>query len=693
MFIKRITSVLVCWLLFTCTASNAAQFPLTWRWSNPVPHGNNIIEMAYQTNLWIQVAERGQIYSSSDAATWTPRDSHTTNALRSVTFLGNRIIVTGENGTVVYGDSVADLKFISLGTSDWLEGVTASPTLAVAVGDNGAIYTSADGANWQRQNAPFTDWLRSVAFGNPGGSGLFVAVGEGGFIATSPNGSTWEKRAGNVTSPDLNKVVWNNGQFWIAGNSGQVLASDTGLTWQSVITGATNTLNAIASTANSRLVVGDSEVRLFEGRGPWSNELASTKSFPPPAWNYLSAVSDGSSFFIAGRTGIFVEGFKTNSTTSPTFWSSISESPRNWLWDIKRLNQVYIAVGDQATVMTSLDGISWDEEFVPDSAANSIFLGVGGKTNLAVAVGNGGTIITSPENFQSVVSTNSDGTHITNQVSTLGIIWNAVEPRPTSNDLQGVGTFNGLLVVTGGGGTILTSSSGTSWTRQTTPTTAFLSSVESFPGGLVAVGREGTILTSPDANTWTKRISGTTNWIYRVRYLGNRLIAVGQNGTVLTSGDGVSWTSQKSTTTRWLNDVQYIDATYFAVGTQGALLTSFNAVDWVDRGTITQKSLYGAATDNGQLVIVGLEGTILRSQIVPFNTPILLVDYPRAPTQNLFLFAGQRDQRFSLDRSTNLFNWSAGPQLEIFDPSGTLLYLDDRPNAHPFQFFRARPLP
>lgn len=693
-FVQRGRWTLGCLLLnFILVNSDSlgANVPLVWRWSNPTPHGNNIIDMAYTNGLWVQVAERGQIYTTEDWQTWIPRRSHTTNALRAVTFFNGHIVATGENGTVLYGHSVSDFQLLSLNTPDWLEGVAASPNLLVAVGDNAAIYASRDGTNWLRQSAPFTNWLRSVAFGTPAGASQFVAVGEAGLIASSTDGTNWQKRA-SLTTQNLNRVSWNNGQFWAVGDAGTTLISDSGVIWRAENSGATNALNATAGNAASRLVAGDAELRLFEGRSPWSNELDAAKPYPAPAWTYLSALWDGTSYLVAGRTGMLIEGFKTNATSS-TIWLPFSDSVREWLWDVKRMPNLYLAVGDRATILTSLDGIQWDQELPPDSATNSIFLGVGGTTNLAVAVGNAGTIIYSREEFQAVTSTNANGTVTTNQVNALGIIWQSVSPNPTANDLQGVTAFGSLLVVTGGSGTILTSPDAATWTKRTAPVSSFLSSVEAYPGGLVAVGDRGVILHSDDSATWTLRPSGITNWIYRVRYLGGKLIAVGQNGTILTSEDGTKWTSQASGTSRWLNDVQLVGSTYLIVGTQGAVLTSPDAIQWTNVGTITQKSLYGAATFNGQFLAVGIEGVILRTQVTPFSTPIRFLDYPRNPAQNLFLFAGQRDQRFTLDRSTNLFEWVPGPPLEITDSSGTLLYLDEGTNAPSHQFFRAAPQP
>ncbi|HYG36318.1 MAG TPA: hypothetical protein VEC99_16110, partial [Clostridia bacterium] len=114
--------LLLSWMI-SQPATQAAAPELRWRWSNPAPHGGNVFDMTYGFGLAVQVAERGQIYTSEDLVFWTPRDSGTTNSLRAVTFFGSRLIITGERGTVLYADSLDAFGRIGLGTSDWLEGV------------------------------------------------------------------------------------------------------------------------------------------------------------------------------------------------------------------------------------------------------------------------------------------------------------------------------------------------------------------------------------------------------------------------------------------------------------------------------------------------------------------------------------------------------------------------------------------
>ena len=691
------TLLLGCLLFFPSLDSHGVNFPLRWRWSNPRPHGNNVLDMAYSPllGLGVQVTERGQLYTSDNLSTWLPRDSGVTNALRAVTFFGPRIVITGESGVVLYADSPADFKpgtLLDGPTGDWLEAVAASPQTVVAVGDNGAVYTSSDGVKWNKQNSPTAEWLRGVAFGNS----TFVAVGENGFIATSPNGTGWKKQTSGTTI-NLNRAAFTGNFFTVVGEGGLALTStNNGSTWSAETTGATNDLIHAASGDGALLVISQDEVRLKNSLA-WSNQLAQPDG--PPAWTYYANIGRPGFFLIAGRTGLVAEGYSTNSTSY--FWLPSSDSIRQWLFDVTWATNLYVAVGDRATVMTSGNGIDWSLELVPDSVTNSIFLGVGGTTNLLLAAGNQGSLIYSPYAETNVTVTNIVGTNVvvTNQtVSTFGVAWYAVQPRPTTNDLQGIGFSNNLYFITGDNGTVLTSPDGTNWTKRVTPTVALLSSVAASPDVIVATGDDGAILTSQDGLSWANQSSPTANWLYRVRYLAGQFISVGQNGTILTSTNGTNWTARASGTTSWLTDVTWIDGVFFAVGTQGTVLTSTNAVDWTTRGTISLKSMYAAATDANQLITVGVEGIILRSQIVPDLTPINILSYARyadtntATLNNVFLFGGKADQRFTLDDrlafDTN--SWVRGAQLEFYDSSGTFFYLETQPmsNAPPQQFRR-----
>src|SRR4051812_39481619 len=192
-----------------------------WRWSNPHPHGNNIVDMVYTNGLIWQVGDRGSVYSSSDLDDWHPKYPNTRQSLRAVTFFQTRLFISGAEGTIVYCDNRDTYHILAVGTSDWLEGISGSANKLVTVGDNGAIYSSTNGIYWDRRGN-FTTSLRSVAYGQ----GVFMAVGENGFVATSSDGDNWDERS-PVTSKNLNRICYIDDKFWVVGENGVVMTNNT----------------------------------------------------------------------------------------------------------------------------------------------------------------------------------------------------------------------------------------------------------------------------------------------------------------------------------------------------------------------------------------------------------------------------------------------------------------------------------
>jgi hypothetical protein len=696
-----LASGLVAVMLWFCSAwSGAGGTNLNWRWSNPAPHGNNIQDLVYlPTNgVTLQVCEFGQAYYSYDNYNWSTITSGVTNALRSVAAYGSRVVVGCENGKLLWVDWPGTFHTATLDTdtTDWFEGVDAGVVqgnpLYVAVGDNGAIYTSATGTNWIKRNSGTTQWLRSVTFGLRMGQSVIVAVGENGTILVSTDGISWT-RATSSTSQHLNRVTMLNGNFFACGENGAALISMTGgNTWQVESSGAANALYFEVMPVNgSRLVGGVEEVRGYE-QLTWYNFLDTTRVSRPPSWTYTSAITQTGYALLAGRSGMLVEAYRTNANY---YWTEQYKSVRNWLWDVRAVDGLYVTVGDYGTILTSANGVDWSQEGVPTDVSTNILLGVGGDTNQLIVVGEKGIILHSTNTVLTVVSTNQPPT--TNIINQLGVIWTAVAARPTTNVLQGVAKGASITIAVGDNGTIVTSTNGLRWAVRPSATLNDLTGAAAFPGGFVATGSKGTILTSPDGMTWTARTQATTNWIYRVRHVNGVLVAVGQNGLLMTSTNGVAWTSRNSGTTAWLTDIAGAGNAWYAVGTLGVVLTSTNLVNWSSVSIMTAKSLYGAALKDGQLVVVGIEGIILRSQAEPFVTPVNFLGYQRTfnstNVYHVYLFGGKVDQSFTLDYAPHLTgSWTAGPTMEISDGSGVLYYLetDSLTNATPLELHRTR---
>jgi len=642
--------------------------PLTWLWASPQPNGNNWVDLIQTNGFYVGLGGRGQLSSSMDLRLWTPHASGTPLALRSAAFFGDRVIITTEQGHILRAaastNGLGDFDLIDLGTLDWLEGVASSGSQIMAVGDNAAIYTSTNGVNWTRQSPGFTHWLRSVAWAN----NRYVAVGESGLIATSPNGINWTKRSSG-TAQNLNRVAWVVDRFWAVGDAGTVLNSEDGASWSPIKSGATNDLYAVSGDGLVRIVAGDQELHLGRKNSQqsnnysWSNQLAGSNA--PPSWLYYASIFDGTRYLLTGQTGMIVQG---EPATDGLSWSQLSDSIYAWLWDLVALDDLLVTVGDRGAIATSQDGAHWDFESVPVSLTNTVFLGVAGDQEMLVAVGSRGSIAVSPASLTNIVFTNSVGNVVTQAVSTLGIVWDAVA-SPSTNDLQGVCLANGRWIVAGGAGTLLSSPNGFDWTPQESPVSVFLSSVTAWPGGWVIVGDQGTILTSPNGLSWLPAASGATHWLYRVRFLRDRLIAVGENGAILVSTNGISWNKALTPTVRWLNDVAWFGGRFYAAGSRGTLLSSEDALVWTTEELPTAKSLYALAPFHWQMIAVGIEGIVLRSQ----TAPVQLLDFDPGEDAHNFLFSGPPGQWFAFGQSDDLQSWIETRSLQFEDNTGLII--------------------
>lgn len=639
--------------------------------------------MALQEEVVWQVGERGRLYTSQDLDRWMPHETGTLQSLRSITFSGTNAFISGQEGTILSGSNPNALVLQNVGTTDWLEGIAASPNAVVAVGDNGSIYFSQDGSEWSRRGA-FTNWLRSVAFGE----NQFVCVGENGFIASSADGQSWEKISVEINA-NLNKVAWINDRFWVVGENGAVLTNNFRMSFTSVPVGVTNTLFTVSGNTNEIMVAGDSVVLLGDlSTGIWTPQADADSPLLAPNWPFYSSLWDGRLFLLGGHSGLMVEGFRTNQA-APLNWYSNVQPTRSWLWSVTRTPGFYAAVGANGTIVTSENGVEWNREAVPSELRGEVLLGVGGNTNVLVAVGSHGAALRSLNVFTNVISTNLLGELITNRVSLFGLEWSPVLV-PTTNDLQGVTEKDGLFIVTGGAGGIFASNNGFFWEPRISGVTSFLSGVTGWPGGFVTVGAAGTILTSENGTLWERRNAGTQNWIYSVRYVGGKLVALGENGLILTSSDGIDWNRQNSGTTEWLNDVTFAQGIWHVAGSGGTLVTSSNATTWTASRAITSKSLYGAATDGSQVILVGLEGAILRRIVPSPVVPVNFLSYSHLAGNSVFLLSGEIDQQFVLEESASVLGpWYPSAFLDMSEPGGVIVFEKANDDAA-MKFFRTR---
>ena len=270
----------------------------------------------------------------------------------------------------------------------------------------------------------------------------------------------WNTRSSGSTA-HLSSVAFTGTVFMAVGDAGTVLLSNAGGTaWTKQSgTGATGDLGMVAiEAAGSRLVGGENELRLdtsFGFSSTWTDQVAVSKASPAPKATYLAALWDGTNFVAGGRGGLTVTG-KRPTAGAEFGWSTFPSPTRSWLFDIttavgtgtnlsatwaggavryatnRTTNTFYVAVGDQATIVTSDNGAAWSTALTPASSTGAIYLGVAGDTRGLVAVGNKGTLSFSPVDHVATLVTNffTNGAVVatvvfTNQVNALGLGWYA----------------------------------------------------------------------------------------------------------------------------------------------------------------------------------------------------------------------------------------------------------------------------
>ena len=197
-------------------------------------------------------------------------------------------------------------------------------------------------------------------------------------------------------------------------------------------------------------------------------------------------------------------------------WTNFSSGVTAPLRDITYGSGVFLAVGDNGSLVTSKDGNTW---LVRDSGTSSSLYSATYGNGIFVVSGGDGTVLT----------------------STNGIGW-TVGTSGTGTGFSGMAYGGGLFVGVGSG----------SWANATT-----------------------SILTSTNGLDWASvSSSATAGWLVRVCHGRGIFTAVGYNGAMMTSTNGLNWVNRNSGTSTPLTGVAYGDSTFLTVGFGGTILQS-----------------------------------------------------------------------------------------------------------------------
>ncbi len=413
----------------------------------------------------------------------------------------------------------------------------------LAVGFQGTVLRSEDGASWDFVDIGMQEAIRAAAAGDGR-----VMIGGAGYVLSSADGLTWTTVLDEDDRGHSFGIAYGDG-IWVAvydyynySENRQdivVFRSSDGSTWERL------------------------ELEAVDGRQ-----------------HVLDVVYGGDGRFLVSLEGIggMVENKIMISTDFGESWDEVTEAPDVPLYAISRNEGIFVGVGTEGTVAVSLDGFSWEIQY----EEAGMFLS-------DVIFADGTWVVIYPgfafsDSFARVLI--SDDTEE----------WQWFELEGHWEGIRSIAYFKDRFIASGYAGALLSGEVPSKMSGEAAATTDPLSDIAYNGEVYVAVGggyrwppsefsdpnapKENVIISSPDLEHWTVRETTSEERLYGVAYGNDTFVAVGHQGTVLTSDDGIEWTEQDSGTWKRINAITFGDGYFVAVGHEDYLAVSTNGVNW-----------------------------------------------------------------------------------------------------------------
>jgi len=193
-----------------------------------------------------------------------------------------------------------------------------------------------------------------------------------------------------------------------------------------------------------------------------------------------------------------------------------------------------------------------------------------------------------------------------------GFKW--ANPLPQGNTLSDVIWNGSEFLAVGGGGSILTSGNGESWSLTYSAAFNSFKAIAWSGTQTIVVGEQGKILRRAASDSdWTIVESGTQEYLSDITWTGNEFVAVG-GGVVATSADGAQWTTLSIPNISILWGVTWTGDKLVAVGgtgnpdtqrVEGVIMTSDDGTAWSAPLLTGTPLLLDVTWTGSQLVAVG----------------------------------------------------------------------------------------
>jgi len=558
------------------------------------------------TNITVKQGVAGPSYN---LAVSNPQP--TVQNLSKITYNGTTFVAVGDSTILssMDGKNWLERYTLAISTYDRVIGVTWGNGMFIVMTSRGLTYTSTDGITWvQGTQAAASSGL---TFGN----GKFVTVGQN--VQTSPDGVTWTNQVSS-TPKFLSAVAWTGTQFVAVASAtrvdpyGAIITSLDAITWTASTQAISNvSFSSIAGNGNTIVAVGTSSIDLRSSAVWTSIDGGAT-------WTDVSKSGLGLSVFDvtwAGTQFVAVGNSDSTTATPGSIWGENIMTSVNGITWVKRnslpagfvvglgknlsgissnaMGTLMVAVGQYGTILTSSDGITWNNQ----------------KKDIYPKGGSFQSVLWSNTQYVAVGDPSTSGSPAMTATSADGYTWVAQTSPLIKGGLKGLASNGTVLVAVGfdsyatgaqTGAIITSTDNGVTWTQQTSNIAAkpindvFWSSAHAM---FVAVSQNGNITTSPDGVTWaTQTLPVAGSQLFGVYGNATSLVAVGSQpltpgvftfppAIVLVSTDGVTWTEATNPATQTMQDIVWDGTQFVAAGGNGQMIQSADGVTWAFGGS------------------------------------------------------------------------------------------------------------
>lgn len=462
---------------------------ITWTKRSSLPYGGRVMDVLYgdkfvSAGFSVQTdptfAYIARLYTSTDGITWTSRSVPDQNRLmRSIAYnpsLTNKYVIATSQGTS--GSSFRG--YYSTDGTSWTninvagEGyyVTGAGSHHIMTLSGSQFFlTSTDAITWTQRTIPnsnsttgyvsfdgtnyifglsnvagtsvyittnFTTWTTSGFSGNTNtmpnvntlvyGNGNFVGISGSGRVTYSQDFTTWSNatvRANTV----FRGLSYGNGTWVAVGDGGAISTSTDITTWTSRTSNTTNDLYVslyVNGFTNKYIVAGQSNtLRTSTDGTTWT-----TRTFSSPN-TALAGTTNGTNLaVIAGYDGFI------NTSTDGVTWTSRTSNTTREITSLAYLNNLYLYIANPNNtapiIGTSTDGVTWTTRTNPLQNAGYVTIGDNNQKLTTMAYINNTYVVGTFQRNSGTTGYNADAAYIT---STDGITW-------TSRTINQLTTWN-----------------------------------------------------------------------------------------------------------------------------------------------------------------------------------------------------------------------------------------------------------